>query len=228
MPSFCHYQEIASLLCQQIMEKMEIPCIQHWLCPDHLWWQQQKTRQKCHSCSSKWQLITPRHRPFSKHLGKHLDFGLFSGPPPLSHNMFDIPLLILKTQITHNFSIIHNQPSNITSSQNSHITPCSIVVCKLIGTIATDKVYCVLFCSSKTIIHKLVVPCTYTPIQSNDDLWIFPLQDPLSPPTLLPYTNFDSQNSTPILLSMNTLCLLLIPLIFAWQHLLTASLVLIS
>ncbi len=89
-----------------------------------------------------------------------------------------------------------------------------------------DKVYCVLFNygSSKTLIHKRVVPHTYTPIQSNDDLWIFPLQDQLSSPTLLPYTKLNSQNLTTIWLLMNTMCLLLIPRTFN----MTSYLVLIS
>ncbi len=27
--------------------------------------------------------------------------------------------------------------------------------------------------SSKTLVHKHVIPCNYTPIQSNDELWTF-------------------------------------------------------
>ncbi len=52
----------------------------------------------------------------------------------------------------------------------------------------------------------------------------FSFQVPLSPPTLLPYTKFDSQNSSAIWLSMNTLRLSLIPQILV----MTSSLALIS
>ncbi len=91
--------------------------------------------------------------------------------------MFDIPLLKIITQLIPNFSIIHNPQPNTTSIHNPHITPSSIAACKSIGSIATDKIHHVLFnsCSSKTLIHKHVVPHNYTSIYSYDDHWILSL-----------------------------------------------------
>ncbi len=163
---------------------------------------------------------------FSNYLGRNLGFGFFTGPQPQLYNMFDKLLLKIKTQFNHNFSIIHDQQSTIPPIENSHITSCSIAASNLIGTIATDKIYCVLFDSgsSKTLIHKHAVLCNYISIHFDDDLQIFHSPDPLSPPTSLPYRKFDFQNSTAIWSSMSTLHLLLTP----WVFVMTSSLVLTS
>ncbi len=119
--------------------------------------------------------LHPNMDHFSKHLCRNLDF--FTGHHPISNNMFEHPILNLKTQLKHKYSILHSETTTITSSQTSQVTPCSIAVCKSIGTVATDEVYHVIFDSgsSKTLIHKHVKPCTYTTIQSNDNLKIFSL-----------------------------------------------------
>ncbi len=59
--------------------------------------------------------------------------------------------------------------------------------CKSIGQVVTDKIYLVLFDSgsSKTLIHKQVVPCNYQPIHSDDDSHIFSLARTFTPTNLV-------------------------------------------
>ncbi len=62
------------------------------------------------------------------------------------------------------------------STTLSKVTPCSIAACKSIGNApTTNKVYSVLFDSgsSKTLVHKCIIPWNFTPLSSTNDLWIF-------------------------------------------------------
>ncbi len=57
------------------------------------------------------------------------------------------------------------------------MTPCTIAVCKPIGSVTSNKVLGILLesGSSKTLIHKQIVPSNYSPLDFNDDLCIFSL-----------------------------------------------------
>ncbi len=71
---------------------------------------------------------------------------------------------------------------------NLTVTPCSIAVCESIGNIQTTNKICrVLFDSgsSKTLIHKRIVPRNYTPIPSHDDLRVFSLAGATTPTALV-------------------------------------------
>ncbi len=76
--------------------------------------------------------------------------------------------------------------TNITTQ--STVTPCAIAVCKSIGNSTTSNKTCrVLFDSgsSKTLIHKQIVPRNYTPISSHDDLRVFLLAGATKPTSIV-------------------------------------------
>ncbi len=78
--------------------------------------------------------------------------------------------------------------SNTDTYTNLTVTPCSIAVCKSIGNVQTaNRICCVLFDSgsSKTLIHKQIVPRNYTPISSHNDLQVFLLAGATTPMALV-------------------------------------------
>ncbi len=83
----------------------------------------------------------------------------------------------------YNYSIL---PDN--TNTQSTVTPCSIAVCKSFGNSTTsNKICCVLFdsSSSKTLVHKQIVPRNYTLISSHDDLRVLLLAGATTPMTLV-------------------------------------------
>ncbi len=111
--------------------------------------------------------LHPYSNLFSKHRDKHIGIGFLTGnniiPPP---------------QIKHKHDLFHFNQYNysILSDNTTNITPCSIAACESMGNAPSSNKICrVLFDSgsSKTLIHKRIVPCNYTPISSTDDLRIF-------------------------------------------------------
>ena len=71
----------------------------------------------------------------------------------------------------YNYSILSTKSTTL-----SKVTPCSIAACKSISNApTTNKGYRVLFDSgsSKTLVHKCIVPWNFTPLSSTNDLWIF-------------------------------------------------------
>lgn len=89
-----------------------------------------------------------------------------------------------KHQITDDFlpsSLLtlcnHTTPYQTTSQQINPVIPCTISAYESIGLIYSDKVLCVLLDSrySKTLIHRWVVLCNYSPLDSANDLGMFSL-----------------------------------------------------